>query len=98
MKDPHLERLQRKILLAQIKSQSKISAHHGDKFILRDPAAQVTLGGGKILDIFVPRKKRTSEQRINTLLALDQEDRIALIKLLEISNTGINLLLSVFKV
>jgi len=83
--------LDKKTNLAQIKSQKKIIAHHGDRFVLRDPGAQVTLGGGKILDIFVPRKKRASEQRIKTLFALEQEDKIALIKLLEISNTGIDL-------
>ena len=87
----NLRYLNKENYFAQIKSQTEIIAHNGDRFILRDPAAQITLGGGKILDIFVPRKKRNSVQRINTLSALEQEDKIALIKLLEISNTGVDI-------
>ena len=75
----------------QIKSHSAIIAHHGDRFIVRDPASQHTIGGGTVIDVFVPRKKRASEDRIKSLTALNQADNLALKSLLEISPTGLNL-------
>ena len=75
----------------QIKAQSAIIAHYGDRFILRDPASQHTIGGGKVIDVFVPRKKRSSEERIRTLTASNQEDGLALKSLIETSPSGLNL-------
>ncbi|MEC9223151.1 MAG: EF-Tu/IF-2/RF-3 family GTPase, partial [Pseudomonadota bacterium] len=44
----------------QVASHQPFIAYHGDKFIIRDPSSQLTLGGGKVIDIFVPRRKRNS--------------------------------------
>ncbi len=66
-------------------------ANFGDRFILRDPASQHTIGGGKVLDIFVPRRKRTSKERIEVLRALNNKSLEALSALLQLSAQGINL-------
>lgn len=75
----------------QIKSSESIIAHQGDRFIIRDPAAEHTIGGGEIIDIFVPRKKRSSTARIQTLEACSKNDLQALAQLTEISEDGANL-------
>ncbi len=75
----------------QINAQSAIISHYGDRFILRDPASQHTIGGGKVIDVFVPRKKRSSEERIRVLTASNQEDGLALKSLIETSPAGLNL-------
>lgn len=75
----------------QVKSHDAISAHFGDRFILRDPAAELTIGGGQVVDIFVPRKKRSSEQRLAILNAMCSEDKAALQSQCELSPDGVNL-------
>ena len=40
---------------------------YGDRFIIRDPAAAKTLAGGHVVDLFVPRRGRATEARLNTL-------------------------------
>ena len=51
-----LRQLSKNDVFVQITAQSAIIAHYGDRFILRDPASQHTIGGGKVIDLFVPRK------------------------------------------
>ena len=75
----------------QVKSKSLIVAHYGDRFVIRDPASEITIGGGQVVDIFVPRKKRSSQLRLKTLETMCNEDTDALKCLCEISSTGINL-------
>ncbi|HIF74191.1 MAG TPA: selenocysteine-specific translation elongation factor [Porticoccaceae bacterium] len=75
----------------QIRCHQSIIGHYGDRFILRDPASQNTIGGGRVIDIFVPRKKRDSEPRLALLLAMDQEAEQALDKLLSLRAEGVNL-------
>ena len=49
--------------LAELILEHETSVLAGDHFILRDAAARHTRGGGEVLDIFVPtRKKRTPER------------------------------------
>ena len=86
-----LRQLAKNDVFFQIKAQSPIIAHFGDRFILRDPASQHTIGGGKVIDLFVPRKKRSSEDRIKELVASNQRDDLALKSLIEISPTGVNI-------
>ncbi len=86
-----LRQLAENDIFFQIKAHSAIIAHYGDRFILRDPASQHTIGGGKVIDLFVPRKKRSSEDRIKELEASNQRDDLALKSLIEISPTGVNL-------
>ena len=75
----------------QIKSTDALIAHYGDRFILRDPASQNTIGGGKVIDIFVPRRKRSSESRLAVLAALDHDSFEAIKQLLELLADGIKL-------
>lgn len=75
----------------QIKSHASIVAHHGDRFVVRDPASQQTIGGGQVIDIFVPRRQRTSPQRLAMLTALHQDSLPALAALLDIQAAGVDL-------
>lgn len=75
----------------QIKSAEPLFAHYADRFIIRDPASQHTIGGGKVIDIFVPRRKRSSESRLAVLAALDCDSISSLTQLLELLADGINL-------
>ncbi|MDP6652360.1 MAG: selenocysteine-specific translation elongation factor [Gammaproteobacteria bacterium] len=77
--------------LFQVASHEPMIANFGDRFILRDPASQHTIGGGNVLDIFVPRRKRTSETRIKVLYALNNKSLEALSALLQLSPQGIDL-------
>lgn len=87
----HLRYLDEKKTFIQVKSHDPITAHFGDRFILRDPAAKSTIGGGQVVDIFVPRKKRSSENRMKILNAMCSNDKQALQSLSVISPEGVNL-------
>ena len=75
----------------QIKSSDALFAHYGDRFIIRDPASEYTLGGGEVGDTFVPRKKRSSKQRLETLKAMCNKDSTALVAMTEIAEEGMDL-------
>ena len=64
---------------------------HGDRFILRDPSSQNTLGGGQVLDIFVPRRGRASESRLNQLRAQKLATLPCMLHLIETQLEGVNL-------
>ena len=57
-------------LFAQLLLERPVSALHGDRFVLRDPASQRTLGGGEILDPFAPARGRSRPARRIQLRAL----------------------------
>lgn len=75
----------------QIKCPEPIIAHHGDRFIVRDPASEHTLGGGRVIDIFVPRRRRSSELRLRQLDAMLHDSAEALQQLLELQADGVKL-------
>ena len=75
----------------QVASHQPFIAYHGDKFIIRDPSSQLTLGGGKVIDIFVPRRKRNSDERLNLLRAQNNPHSQALIELINMSPMGVPL-------
>ena len=75
----------------QIKSNTAVVAHFGDRFVIRDPASQHTIGGGKVIDIFVPRRGRSSDARITILDAMDQETFAAIKSLLVTLPGGVDL-------
>lgn len=75
----------------QIKSNERLIAHYGDRFVLRDPAADHTIAGGKVIDIFVPRRGRASPQRLAVLEALDQDTATAIGTLLPLLPEGLDL-------
>ncbi len=56
--------------LYQLRSDDNLFAVNGDRFILRDPAARQTIGGGRVLDINVPRRGRGSALRLDILDAM----------------------------
>lgn len=75
----------------QIKCLEPMIAHHGDRFIVRDPASQHTLGGGSVIDIFIPRRKRGSESRLAQLSAMRNSNFEALKQLLLLQADGVKL-------
>jgi selenocysteine-specific elongation factor len=62
---------------AQITLEHEIGVLAGDRFILRDAGARHTIGGGQVLDIFPPSRKRRSPERLAMLAALDDADPAA---------------------
>ena len=75
----------------QIKCNATMIAHHGDRFIVRDPASQHTLGGGSVVDIFVPRRRRSSELRLAQLSAMQNDSLTTLKLLLQTEADGVKL-------
>ncbi len=59
---------------AQITVDRPIGALAGDRFILRDASARHTLGGGTVLDIAPPTRKKRSPERLALLAALADPD------------------------
>jgi selenocysteine-specific elongation factor len=60
--------------LAEIILERELSVIAGDPFILRDASARHTLGGGRVLDIFPPARKKRSAERLALLRALAGDD------------------------
>jgi len=58
---------------AQITVDRNIGALAADRFILRDASARHTIGGGRVLDIFPPNRKKRSPERLAMLAALADE-------------------------
>ncbi len=59
---------------AQITVDREIGTLSGDRFILRDASARHTIGGGVVLDIFPPTRKKRSAERLAMLAALADAD------------------------
>lgn len=59
---------------AQITVDREIGTLSGDRFILRDASARHTIGGGVVLDIFPPTRKKRSPERLAMLAALADSD------------------------
>jgi selenocysteine-specific elongation factor len=57
----------------QVVLDRPIGALHGDRFIVRDAEARQTLGGGRVLDIFAPARKRRTPERLDELTTLECE-------------------------
>ncbi len=55
---------------AQLVLERPIAALHGDRFVLRDQAAQRTIGGGRVVDPFGPVRGRAKEGRLRELEAM----------------------------
>lgn len=55
--------------LAQLMLEQPVSAVWGDRFIIRDPAANTTLGGGRVLDPQGVGRGRSKPQRLALLAA-----------------------------
>lgn len=57
--------------LVQLVLDNPLGAHHGDGFIIRDQSSTRTIGGGHIIDIFPPLRRRAAEVRLNLIRALE---------------------------
>ena len=67
--------------LAQITVDRDIGTLAGDRFILRDASARHTIGGGTVLDIFPPARKKRSPERLAMLAALTDPDPAVALRL-----------------
>jgi selenocysteine-specific elongation factor len=56
--------------LATVSVQAPLAAARGDRFVLRDPSARHTLGGGIVLDIAPPARGKRRAERLQLLAAL----------------------------
>lgn len=86
----NMHALDPKAELYQLKLKTPIVCHFGDRFVIRDPASSATIGGGKVIDTFIPRRQRGGDDRLNYLKSADQEDETALLALLENQPQGLN--------
>ena len=66
---------------AQITVDRDIGVLAGDRFILRDASARHTIGGGIVLDIFPPSRRRCSPERLAMLAALADPDPATALRL-----------------
>ena len=66
---------------AQIAVDREIGALAGDRFILRDAAARHTIGGGIVLDIYPPSRKKSSPERLAMLAALADDNPASALQL-----------------
>ncbi|HEV2303265.1 MAG TPA: selenocysteine-specific translation elongation factor [Stellaceae bacterium] len=72
----------------QLDLDRPIGALAGDRAVLRDHAQRQTLGGGRVVDPFAPRRGRRQPARLAVLAALAEADhRRALARLLEAEGT-----------
>lgn len=60
--------------LVEILLDRETLALRGDRFILRDAAAQCTVAGGRVLDIFPPARHKRTPPRLTLLDALRNDD------------------------
>jgi selenocysteine-specific elongation factor len=78
-------------VLAQLVLERPVSALRGDRFVLRDPAGQRTLGGGEVIDPWGPTRGRARAGRIGWLRAMARPDATsALSDLLELAPAGVD--------
>jgi len=78
--------------LARLIFDEPLAALHADRFVLRDPAAHRTLGGGRIIDPFPPERGPRSASRLAEFAALSNDaPEEALRALLADNPTGVML-------
>jgi selenocysteine-specific elongation factor len=69
----------------QVGFEQPIGALHGDRAVLRDHAARLTLAGGRVVDPFPPRRGRRLPSRLAVLEATAEADPAqALLRILEV--------------
>lgn len=78
--------------LAQIVLDTPLGAVAGDHFIVRDQSARRTIGGGRIIDIFPPRRGRARPHRLAQLEAQETpDDQVALSALTAVCEDGVDI-------
>jgi selenocysteine-specific elongation factor len=79
-------------MLAELALVTPLHLCHGDRLVLRDASAHLTIGGGTVLDVFVPTRSKRSAQRLALLNAQrDRDVTRALQTTLEMETRGIDL-------
>ncbi|MDF2617441.1 MAG: selenocysteine-specific translation elongation factor [Xanthobacteraceae bacterium] len=68
--------------LVQIVLERPIAAAAGDRYVIRDTSAQRTIGGGKLIDLRAPGRKRRTPERLAQLRAMGERDPDAAVALL----------------
>lgn len=68
--------------LIQIVLEKPIAAAAGDRYVIRDTSAQRTIGGGKLIDLRAPGRKRRTPERLAQLAAMGEADPDAAVALL----------------
>ena len=68
--------------LVQIVLERAIAAAAGDRYVIRDTSAQRTIGGGRLLDLRAPSRKRRTEPRLAQLAALSNNEPEAAVRAL----------------
>jgi selenocysteine-specific elongation factor len=63
--------------LIQLVLDRPIAALWGDRFVLRDTSARRTMGGGLVLDVRAPRRRRRTPERLAALGALAEDQPAA---------------------
>lgn len=58
----------------QLVLDQPLAAVHGDRFIVRDASARRTLGGGRVLDMFPPARRRSRPERLEQLRLIAMDD------------------------
>ncbi len=78
--------------LARIYCDKPIAAVTGDRFVLRDQSAKVTIAGGSVIDPLPPGRGRSQDARLRLLAAMHNSDpALALSETLSLSSAGIDL-------
>jgi selenocysteine-specific elongation factor len=78
--------------LVQLVLERPVGAVRGDRFIVRDPSARRTLGGGSVIDVFPPPRGRARPERLAWLKAMElEDDSAALSALLESAPLGVDM-------
>ena len=77
---------------AQLVLDAPIGALWGDRFALRDAAAQRTIGGGRVLDPFPPLRRGRTPDRAALLAALAHDSHADALKaLMDVTPAGVDL-------
>jgi len=80
------------VQLVGLNLREPLHALHGDRVVLRDAAAQRTLGGGRVLDPFPPKRGRRRPEHRERLQALREIDPEAVVAaLLQRAPLGVSL-------
>ena len=68
--------------MVQIVLEKPIAAAAGDRYVIRDTSAQRTIGGGRLIDLRAPGRKRRTPERLSQLRAMGEADPDAAVALL----------------
>ncbi|WP_370320008.1 selenocysteine-specific translation elongation factor [Oricola sp.] len=63
----------------QLVLEKPIAAAVGDRFIIRDTSGSRTMGGGRLLDLRGPHRRRKTQQRLTQLNALARNDPVSVL-------------------